>query len=130
MNGFNETGFPERKGEAPGVREIFKEHAPFILGVLAVIAALSLLPIGFFINISLDILGSVLAENLTHYSVIFITVTALIAVMSVLFAILSIFLFKKSGKSVQDALGVSLSVISFGICTVGIILVVLGLLIW
>ncbi len=125
-----ESGIPTKKGEVPNVKDVFKKHAPLILGAIALIAALSLLPMGFFINISLDVLGGVLEENLTHYTVIFVTVSALIAVISVVLAAISIFLFKKSEKGVQDAMGVILSVISFCVCTLAIILIILGLLIW
>ena len=127
---YNEMGFPQEKSATVNVKELFKKNAPLFLGVMSLVAALSLLPIGFFVNISLDILGNVLAEDLTHYTVIFLTVSALIAILSVAFAILSILLFKKSEKSVQDALGVIFSVVAFCVCAVAITLIILGLLVW
>ena len=127
---YNKTGFPQEKSATVNAKEIFKKNAPLFLGIMSLVAALSLLPIGFFVNISLGIFENVLAENFMHYIVIFLTVSALIVILSIAFAVLSILLFKKSEKSLQDALGVIFSVVAFCVCAVAITLIILGLLVW
>ena len=127
---YSETGFPQKDTEMATMKELLKRNAPLAFGIMAFVIALSLLPIGLFINIGLDIFGGVLAENLAHYTAVFLAVATLIAIMSVALAIFSILLFKKSEKRLQDTLGVFFSIVSFAACAVAITLIVLGLMVW
>ena len=127
---YNEASFSHERDGASRIKDICKGQAPLLFGIAALVFALSLLPIGFFVNISLDIFGGVLAENVTHYTVIFLAVSALIAILSAVLAIFSLLLFKSSEKRTQDILGVIFSVISFCVCALALTLIMLGLLVW
>ena len=114
----------------PDVTKAFQKGGCLLLGILSLIIAFVMVPIGFLINLSIDIFDQLLIEKLSHYITVVVTGCALMGIISVVLGTFSIISFTKSKKQTQDLMGVTLSVIAFLLSLTAFALTMLGIFVW
>lgn len=125
------SGFDESGAFAlEGVRKILNENSSLILGIVSFIIALANLSFGLFMNLSTEVLSKFAENGLEHWiSVLFVT-TVIMFLFSVLCGVFSIVLFAISNKKTSHFAGFAISIVSFSVCAVGLVLNIMGMVAW
>ena len=107
-----------------------KKNLCLVFGIIALFISVMLLPMGFLMNVSIDVLNALLAENLFHYITVYVSLLSIVGVISIICAVISIVFFAKSKKATSDIVGLLLAILSFVLCAVALVLLILSLLVW
>ncbi len=136
---WNENGFsakienevtPTPQSQMKTAWSYLQENGAAILGSIAFISALVNLIFGLFLNFSTDILTSLGGDSATHWMVVLLVFSIILLSLSVLSGIFSIICYVKSRKKVFDHIGLILAIISFVVGFAGLILNIIGLIVW
>lgn len=136
---WNENGFSAKiENETPHTSQsqmktawsFLQENGAVILGSIAFISALANLIFGLFLNFSTDIISSFGEHSATHWMVVLLIFSIILLSLSILSGIFSIICYVKSRKKVFDHIGLILAIISFVVGFAGLILNIIGLIVW
>ncbi len=122
MSGFNESTKAKKTDIGDLANDLRKKSSTLILGILAIIAAFALLPIGLIINACTDILYNVFGFGTLHYIFMICMIGILILVLSVMFSVICILSYnKRHEKATIDTVGFVLAITSFVISGISVI---------
>lgn len=136
---WNENGFsakieneatPAPQSQMKTAWTFLQENGAAILGSIAFISALVNLVFGLFLNFSTDIISSFGEHSATHWMVVLLIFSIILLLLSVLSGIFSIICYVKSRKKVFDHIGLILAIVSFVVGFAGLILNIIGLIVW
>lgn len=109
---------------------LFKSNLPFFLGIIALVSSVINLPFGIFMNVGAELLRQVYEAGVPHWIFILFVASATIIAVSAACAVASIVLFAKAKKTSLDTLGLVLSILSFVISAICLVLNILGITVW
>ncbi|MBQ9773245.1 MAG: hypothetical protein IJW49_11995 [Clostridia bacterium] len=126
---FDGSGFSAQMGEEQ-VRsnatkldnKLTKKQMGLVLGVLALVTSLALLLFGFVGSASVDVLYSFFGMPTLRYVLLMTVICLVIAAVSVSCGIVSVVSYAKSAKETGDLVGMILSIISFVVCFVSMVM--------
>lgn len=116
--------------EAPTGVTILRENKTLMIGMIAFICAIVNLLFGLFLNLSTDLLAYFAEHTATHWMVVLLMFSVVLFSFAVLSGIFSIIFYTKSKKTTLDAVGFTLSILSFVVGCSGLILNIVALIIW
>lgn len=112
------------------LKEGIKRSAPLLLAIFALVISVTLLPFGLFMNIGTDLFAELLGQSLTHWITVLLVISLIMIAVSVICGTFAIVLAVKSKKPGTAGIVVALSVLSFVICAICLILNILGFFLW
>ena len=112
------------------IKSVINDNKPLFFAIIAFAVALANLPFGLIINLSSEFFGKILDENAVHLTVILVSVSAIISIISVLVGAFALVTYFSSKKSTKDKAGLFVSIFSFIINVLCLLLVILGLVAW
>lgn len=132
---FNSNGFRADMNDSPEYKEdnryevslFVKSNKTLIFGLLSLFLSLVNLPFGLFINLSRRISGNLDGISASCWITILVVMAAIFSVFSVSSAIASIVIFSKSEKNSFNIAGFISSILSFAICIIALVLIVIGI---
>ena len=107
--------------------KMFGEQVPLILGIAAMLTATANLLFGLLIKVAMNTANSLMGEEPWHLITVFIIFSSILAAISVICGVISVVNYTKSSHKTSDGIGFTLSITSFVICIVGLIINVLSL---
>lgn len=99
---------------------IISKNLPLLFGILAIITSLAVLPAGILFNAGASIFGETLGQSLDKYVFTACTIITLAVILSDVFSALSIYFYRKSGKSGTDTAALIITVIALIITTISL----------
>lgn len=121
---------PECRQGFCDVKAVIRDNKPLFFAIIAFAVALANLPFGLIINLSSEIIGEILNESAVHFTVLLVSISAIISVVSVSIGAFAVATYFGSKKSAKDKAGLFVSVFSFAVNVLCLLLVVLGLVAW
>lgn len=114
---------PEQEVNLKGIKRI----EVLFLGMLALIFALILVPLGIVVNVGVDML-KIIQVNTTDYVIMFVFGAIILFALSVALATIACYLHRKGEKNNISVIGFILSIMSYIVSSLAIIYNILGLI--
>ena len=132
-NGFSATmrdNNEEHSSQSNSFPNLIKDKKSFLLGLAAIVISVFNLPFGLFMNFSTRLLEVILETGLMHWIIVLCVFSVLMIAVAILCGVLSIVSYTKSEKTSVDMLGLVLSIFSFAVGAVCLVLNIIGITVW
>ncbi|MBE6546943.1 MAG: hypothetical protein E7668_05845 [Ruminococcaceae bacterium] len=113
----------EEKKEAslPLNESVFKEYMGLIFGILALLVAFTLLPLGLVATAGADFFQTLFGFFPLRYTLFHIVAVIVILILSAAFAVISLVGYTKSKRKNSDLVGLVLAIIAFAVDGLGVL---------
>lgn len=111
-------------------KSIIRANGSLLLAILSFVLALLNLPFGLFMNFSTELLRKITEEGINNWIAALFVITVIVALLSLVCGVFAVALFAKSNKSLSHCAGLVISIISFVLCAVCLVLNVVGMVAW